>query len=138
MAVLSESRASLRFFGDDLDPDQLTGLLGCPPTKSERKGEEIVAKVTGQRRIARSGGWRLQAERREPGDFDAQISEILDQLTEDMDVWRDITARYRADIFCGLFMKEGNEGISLSNETLERLAVRGLKIDFDIYDRSDD
>jgi len=138
MAVLSGSAASLRFFGDDLDLDELTKLLGAPPTKSERKGEEIVGKVSGQRRTARSGGWRLRAERREPGDFDAQISEILDQLTEDTDIWQDLTTRFRADIFCGLFMTEGNEGVSLSRETLEKLAARGLTIDFDIYDSSDD
>lgn len=138
MAVLSGSAASLRFFGDDLDPDELTKLLGSPPTKSERKGEEIVGKVSGQKRTARSGGWRLRAERREPGDIDTQISEILDQLTNDTGVWQDLTTRFRADIFCGLFLKDGNEGISLSNETLERLAVRGLTIDFDIYDSSDE
>jgi hypothetical protein len=138
MAVLSGSTASLRFFDDDLDPDELTKLLGCPPTKSESKGEEIVGKVTGQKRIARSGGWRLSAERREPGNFDDQISEILDQLTDDMNIWQNLTSRFRADVFCGLFMKEVNEGISLSNETLQRLAKRGLTIDFDIYDSSDD
>ena len=91
MAVLSGSAASLRFFGDDLDPDELTKLIGCPPTKSEQKGEEIVGKVTGQKRIARNGGWRLSAERREPGGFDAQISEILDQLTDDTDVCQNLT-----------------------------------------------
>lgn len=138
MAVLCGSVASLRFFGDDLDPDELTRLLGCQPTKSERKGEEIVGKVTGSKRTARSGGWRLSAERREPGDLDAQISEIFDGLTNDMSIWQDLTSRFRADVFCGLFMEEGNEGISLSNETLQRLAERGLTIDFDIYASSDE
>ncbi|MEM6481911.1 MAG: DUF4279 domain-containing protein [Pseudomonadota bacterium] len=138
MAVLSGSAASLRFFGDDLDPDELTRLLGCRPTKSERKEEQIVGQVTGNKRTARSGRWRLRAERREPGDFDAQISEILDQLTNDINIWQDLTSRFRADVFCGLFMEEGKEGISLSNETLQKLAERGLTIDFNIYDSSDD
>ena len=138
MAVLSGSAASLRFFGDDLDPDALTLLLGHQPTNSERKGQEIVSKITGKKRTARSGGWRLSAERREPGDLDAQISEILGQLTDDMSIWQDLTSRFRADVFCGLFMEEGNEGTSLSNETLQRLAKRGLTIDFDIYDSPDE
>jgi len=138
MAVLSGSAASLRFFGDDLDPAELTRLLGSQPTKSEWKGEELVGKVTANKRTARRGGWWLRAERREPGDFDAQISEILDQLTDDMSIWQDLTSRFRADVFCGLFMKEGNEGFNLSNETLQRLAERGLTIDFDIYDGSDE
>jgi len=138
MAVLSGSAASLRFFGDDLDPDELTKMLGGQPTKSEKKGDEFVGKVTRPKRIAQCGGWWLSAERREPGDFDAQISDILAQLTDDTGVWQDLTTRFRADIFCGLFMAEGNEGVSLSHEILENLAVRGLTIDFDIYDSSDD
>ncbi len=80
----------------------------------------------------------MSAERLEPGDLDAQISEILDRLNDNTDVWKGLAARFRADIFCGLFMAEGNEGISLSSETLEKLATRGLTIDFDIYDSSDD
>ncbi len=80
----------------------------------------------------------MRAERLEPGDLDAQISEILDQLTDDTEIWKKLTTRFRADIFCGLFMAEGNEGISLSSETLEELAARCLTIDFDIYDSSDD
>ena len=80
----------------------------------------------------------MHAERREPGDFDVQISEILGRLTHDLSIWQDLTTRFRADVFCGLFMEESNEGISLSNETLQRLAERGLTIDFDIYESSDE
>ncbi len=80
----------------------------------------------------------MSAERREPGDFDTQISEILGQLTNDMSIWQNLTSRFRADVFCGLFMEEGKEGISLSNETLQRLVERDLTIDFDIYDSSDE
>lgn len=137
MAVLSGSNTSVRFFGDDLDPDAFTMLVGCPPTKSERKGAEIICKISGRRRIARTGGWRLVAEHRTPADLDAQVSEILDQMTDDTDIWQDLTTRFRADVFCGLFMQEGNEGISLSTKTLQKLAIRGLTIDFDIYNNSD-
>ncbi|MEL7255985.1 MAG: DUF4279 domain-containing protein [Pseudomonadota bacterium] len=134
---LSRSAVSLRFFGDDLEPEDISHLLGAEPLKSERKGDEIVGRVTSQKRFAQTGGWRLSAERRAPGDLDVQIAEILDQLTDDTDVWKDLTNRFRADVFCGLFMTESNEGVSLSNATLQALATRGLEIDFDIYDGSD-
>ena len=39
MARLSESAASLRFFGDNLDPEKLTRLLGSEPSIGRRKGE---------------------------------------------------------------------------------------------------
>lgn len=93
----------------------------------------IVGKVTGRARTARTGGWRLRAKRREPSDLDAQISEILDQLTDERRIWRDLTERFSADMFCGLFTNGSNEGVALSHTTLQRLAWRGLSLDFDIY-----
>ncbi len=47
MAVLSASAAYLRIFGADLESDEITKLLGCKPSNSERMGEEIIGKVTG-------------------------------------------------------------------------------------------
>lgn len=138
MALLSGSAASLRFTGYDLDPEELTQLLECAPTHAERKGQESVGKVTGRKRTAPRGVWRLRAEPRNPGDLDAQIAEILDRLTDNTDVWRGLTSRYRADVFCGLFLKESNEGIDVTNRTLRKLADRNLTLSFDIYDASDD
>ncbi|MEM9754974.1 MAG: hypothetical protein AAF914_03220, partial [Pseudomonadota bacterium] len=59
-------------------------------------------------------------------------------LTDDPGIWADLTARFRADMFCGVFLSGGNEGMSLSRQTIRSLAVRGLTIDFDIYDGKDD
>ena len=77
----------------------------------------------------------METVRREPGDLDGQIAELLDQLTSDLGVWVDLTSRYRADIFCGLFLVEHNEGISISSETALKIGQRGLKLDLDIYVR---
>lgn len=114
MSELNESAASLRFFGDDLDPDEVTQLLGHAPSNSERVGEMIVRAATKHKRIAQTGGWRLSAERRKPGDLDAQISGLLDLLTDDIAIWSNLTRRFRADMFCCMFMIEFNEGTSLS------------------------
>lgn len=137
MVKLSESKVCLRFFGDDLDPAELTRLLGQFPTKSEKIGQIIVGKRSGKERVARTGSWRLDATKQVPGNLDAQIAEILELLTCNADVWQKLTARFKADVFCGLFMAGENEGISLSTITLQRLAKRELKIDFDIYDGAD-
>jgi hypothetical protein len=68
-----------------------------------------------------------------PGDLDGQIAGLLAGTTEDLAVWQRLTSAYDADIFCGLFLEEGNEGISLSPQTLRLLGERGIKLDFDIY-----
>ena len=134
MARISRTAASLRFWGDDLDPDALTARLGRAPTSSQTKGQAIVGKNTGQVCIAKTGGWRLKAESREPGDLDDQISELLGGLTEDLSVWRDLAAKYSPDIFVGFFMHRGNEGIEISAESLSALSSRGISLSLDIYD----
>ncbi len=131
MAQLHESAATLRFRGDDLVPQEITKLLGVAPTLSYAKGEAF-----GQSNIRRSGGWLLRAQRRVPEDLSGQVEEILDQLTDDLEVWAQLGRRFTIDLFCSLFMRESNEGLSLSSKALRALGERGIALGLDIYDGS--
>lgn len=133
MAVIARTKTSIRFFGDKLVPDEMSLLLGCEPTYKHQKGEVLIGRNTGKRRIAKTGLWRLEANEAEPGDLDHQIQDILSRLTNDMDVWSDLVGRYEVDLFCGLFMDSGMEGIGISSENLRLLGDRGVEIGFDIY-----
>ncbi|PSJ36277.1 DUF4279 domain-containing protein [Allosphingosinicella deserti] len=73
------------------------------------------------------------AERRQPGDLDRQITDLLDSLSFDLPAWRSFSQRFRGRVFCGLFLASGNEGLTLRSETLARLGDRGLLLDLDIY-----
>ena len=132
MTILSRSVATLRFFGDDLEPHELTEKLGAQPDFAFRKGD-VEIKPSGRERVHRKGSWRIDSVDREPGDLDAQVVELLSKLTNDLEVWQQLTSRFKSDIFFGFFMSEGNEGISISPKTAEMVGVRGLKLDFDIY-----
>ncbi len=132
MGELHKTAASLRFFGDELDPEEITRLLGGPPTVGVRKGG-IWLTSRGAEKTAYKGQWRVTAERRSPGDLDAQVAQLLTPLTTDFAVWNELTRRFKADVFCGLFLNEINEGISLSPKTLEALGLRGLSLGLDIY-----
>ncbi len=138
MSVPETTQACLRVWGDDLVPDEVSKLLGQQPTNSECKGDVLIGKVTGQKRIAKTGGWRLRAPESSDGNLDAQIIEILDKLTDNLAVWHDLTVRFGADFFCGIFLKTGNDGLSLQASTTQMLGERGLKLELDIYDPSDD
>ena len=48
-------------------------------------------------------------------------------------MWRSITERYGIDLFCGLFMRVGNEGLSLSPQSLAALGRRQIELGLDIY-----
>lgn len=133
MAALHESLTSLRIVGDSLDPDEITRLLGCQPTFSGKKGEIRVAKQSGRETKHRSGSWMCKAEIATPGDLNGQANEILGKLTQDLEVWRSLSAKYKIDLFCGLMMKESNEGLSLSSNTLRELGVRGIELDLCLY-----
>ena len=131
---MSRTRASLSFFGDNLDPDEISVLLGASPTSSARMGEAwVTPSDVESKSTARTGRWQREVAPRRPGDLDSQISELLSPLTPDIEVWRGLAAKFSARIFCGLFTEEGNEGFDLRPETLVMIASRGLRLGFDIY-----
>jgi len=132
MSTVHNTVASLRFFGDDLDPGEITRLLGASPTVGVRKGG-VWLTASGAEKIARRGSWRLNVEDRSPGNLDAQIAELFGPLTTDLAVWHELSSRFDADIFLGLFLQESNEGISLAPDTLRAVGSRGLLLDMDIY-----
>lgn len=133
MAHLYRSVATLRVMGDSLIPGEITDLLGAQPSEAQTKGDQLVGRKTGRVRVAKFGMWRLHATDREPEDLDGQVQEILGQLTTDLRIWADLAERFDLDLFCGLFMDVGNEGVLLSPQTLRALGERGIELDLDIY-----
>jgi hypothetical protein len=133
MSAIHHSIVTLRIYGDDLVPQDITKMLGALPTHSVAKGQEIVGRKTGKVRVAKTGMWRLCASDREPEDIDGQIREIFSQITADIAVWQSITKKYRANLFCGAFMSETNDGLSISPQSMAVLAERGIELWFEIY-----
>lgn len=132
MTELHRTRVTLRIVGDDLDPAEVTRLLGAEPTASSRKGE-MRPTGAGREVATLCGSWRLGIADASPGDLDAQVGTLLAGLTDDLSVWRDLCRRYRCEMFCGLFMRDGNEGVTVGPGILAKLGERGLHIDLDIY-----
>ena len=132
MAAISSAKATLRIMGDSLIPEEVTNMLGGTPTEAQRKGQELQGR-TGISRTAKFGMWRLRATETTPGDLDAQVQEILSQLTNDTAVWNRLASQYDIDLFCGLFMEKENEGLGVSASTLRELGARGIELSLDIY-----
>ena len=140
MATVGRSRASLRVFGDELVPDELSALLGGLPTWSAKKGDVVPSKAPGGSRQVPTGCWRRDASETVPEDVDGQVLELLAGLTLDLAVWADVAARFDLGLFCGWFMNKSNEGATMSPNTLLALGQRGIERALDIYgpDRLDD
>lgn len=123
--------AALRINGDDLDPDEISVMLGIQPTGAWRKGDQLLR--GGREIIAIGGRWTLDSELSDTGDPERQIRRMLDRMTGDLMVWSALQGQYDMDLFCGAFMGSANQGFVLSAEILRRLGERGIKIGFDIY-----
>ncbi|RYF27679.1 MAG: DUF4279 domain-containing protein [Comamonadaceae bacterium] len=136
MGTPGSSAASIGFYGDDLDPSEITRKLGCEPTVGVAKGETWVTEL-GSEKLARTGSWRLVAERLVPADLDAQIALLLSAVNDDLEAWRSLAGRFRGRVFCGVFLASGNDGLTLRPETLLMIGQRGLVLDLDIYEQSD-
>ena len=138
MSEVSEYHISLRFFGDDLDPKVMSAALGVQPTSSCKKGDLFKGKVS--ERIEKTGRWLLSVPERPGESFEPQIEALLGRLTQDLAIWRQLTQKYNADLFCGLWLGRSNQGMELSPLLMRKLAERGLHLGLDIYatDKEDD
>lgn len=137
MAHISRSVAVLRIGGDKLDPEEITNILGCEPNYKQIKGQVFITKASGRERIAKTGAWNFQATDREPENLDEQISEILDRLNPNSEIWKALSEKYHIDLFCGIFMEKSNEGMEISPSSLMELGSRGIQMSLDIYDGDD-
>lgn len=137
MAQVSRSKATLRLIGDKLQPQEISVLLGCEGTTMYSKGDLKVVKRSGREYVCKSGHWSLAAKECKPEDLDGQVKEILDRLTDNIAIWEDLSQKYSIDLFCGIFMDKGNEGMNVSPKTLLELGSRGIVLSLDIYDGAD-
>jgi len=132
MAQADSSSATLRIGSEKLIPAEITELLGCEPTQSQTKGDVITGK-SDYKRTVKAGMWRLSAKDCEPENLDSQIAEIFEQLPDDLNVWRQLSARYELDIFCGIFVNRSNGVALISPESMKILSSRNIRLTLDIY-----
>lgn len=137
MADISRSTVSIRLFGSELNPEKITQLLGCEPSSSARTGEKII-KRNGQERIVKMGFWLLDYGDSDHVLIEKKIEILLGKLTDNLGSWQVVTKDLDlADVCCGLFIDNWNEGFMLSPITLRKISERNLEIGFDVYSPTD-
>jgi len=107
---------SLRFFGDALDPDDVTQALGITPTGSYKKGDIFRGKRSDI--IRQTGSWRYSVKKCAGVQLEDQINTLLDKCSSDLEVWQRLTKTFKADLFCGLWLKQWNRGLDFAPERM--------------------
>ena len=136
MASLAKSTVGLRVSGEQLDPNDLVMLLKYRPSTALTTTLKQVRRGTGPDAPTQQI-WSLGYQETDATDLEAKLVALLGQLTDDLRAWAQLTSKYGADLFCGLFMDTSNEGFELSPQLLRTIADRGLKVGFDIYSSID-
>ncbi|AUW57900.1 hypothetical protein C1T17_11630 [Sphingobium sp. SCG-1] len=132
MDNLQRASVSLLIDEDDLVPSEITALLGAEPRLGVAKGEKFLGSH-GKCTEASTGKWQLGGDWNTPVDLNDQISTLLARLTDDLEVWKYLTARYHCYMSVGGYFVDWTGGITLAPQTLGALSARGLAIDFDLY-----
>jgi hypothetical protein len=117
-----------QWFGGPVDRSTMTLRIACSADECEAVSRSLD--YTGNAPTKR---WQLSAPDSLGSDLDGQVRWILSRLSPDLVVWRNLTSKYKMDLFCGLFLDRPNRGVSLKPDTMRQLAERNLKIGFDIY-----
>jgi Domain of unknown function (DUF4279) len=80
----SKAFATLRFYGDRLDPERLTDILKLPPTKAWRKGEHYFSGPKAGYLVGRTGTWFLATDSHVES---TDLNRHLDFLTRLLSGW---------------------------------------------------
>ena len=100
---VDETSITLRVFGDDLDPDDVTARLGVQPTSQCRKGDVFRGKRYD--RIEKTGRWLL-ARPHVTDDVDTVIQGLLKDLPDSLSLWRELHSQFKVDLFLGIWLRD--------------------------------
>lgn len=134
--LVERTMVTLGLHGDDLDPSEITRMIGREPTSAHRRGEPRPGPKF--KNPYRSGAWLLSVEVEKPSEPDEATERLLDLLPSDEKLWKKLSERYDLSISYGIFFKGWNRGFALSRELQQRLVKYHARLDFDLYaDESD-
>ncbi|MBS1141279.1 MAG: hypothetical protein H6R13_2732 [Proteobacteria bacterium] len=129
MSEPNESYAYFTVTGDDLDPSEITKIVGVAPTDSWKKGE--LNPHNGRER--KFGRWSLYSRLARSEEFEAHVADVLAQLDQNPDGFRKVSERYEGCMQLVGYFHSYYPGLYSSRETVQGLAKYKLGVDHDFY-----
>jgi hypothetical protein len=131
---VDETRVTLGFYGEDLDPDEISRELGCEPSFAHRRGDPRRDGIA----IWSQGAWLLTLEGRSPSGPDELVGLLTARLPRDREVWRRLTSTHSARLSFAIFVSTWNQGFELSPTSVAAVSSMGVSVGFDIYAENGD
>jgi Domain of unknown function (DUF4279) len=128
----------LRILGDQLDPLDVTTLLGREPTRAGRKGDPILRPNGEVARYRRIGAWLFEPTTAPDATLSEALEALLRELPQDADLWQSLRKQFKADLLCHVTVRGVNQGFVLSPEVLKSIAALGIPLGVDIFAEADE
>ena len=126
---IDKTRVTLGIHGNDLDPDEISSLLRCLPTRAHRRGDPRPRNAPPWP----AGAWLLSLEGVAPTEPEELLNALLAKVPADPSIWNGLRQRFTVRLGFGLFLNAWNRGFDLSPAVLQRLAEVGATLGFDVY-----
>jgi hypothetical protein len=132
--LVDEARLTLGIYGSDLEPTEISNLLGCAPTSAHRRGDLRREGLTPWPQ----GAWLLSIEGKSPTGPDELVGLLLGRLPQNSAIWEQLRGEYSVRLSFGIFVVRWNSGFELSPTSINRLAAIGGQVGIDIYAEVDE
>lgn len=132
--LVDEASVCLAVYGEDLDPDEVSELLGRSPTSSHRRGERRGPRSP----LYKRGGWFLELRGTAPEEPEELAAKLLGQLPSDEGVWQKLSQLYEVQLRLAFHMTGWNRGFDLSAGLVAMIARLHASVSVDIYSYAED
>jgi hypothetical protein len=132
--------ASFRIIDNDLDPEQISSLLGIKPDHSHRKGEPNNKRTKSGKVIIghpyKTGIWNINSNLPETSSLEEHLNSLLDRLEPVGDKIKQLSIEgYRVDFYCACFTEhEFQGGFDVGPDILERMGRMGIILGISTYE----
>lgn len=133
---VDKTSVCLAIYGEDLNPDEISKILSCQPTKAHLRGasKHLNSKYASYKK----GAWLLNLKGSAPITADELIIDLLSRVPTNSVVWQELSKIHDIQVRIGIHMKGWNKGFNLTAHTVQRISELRASIVFDIYAYGDE
>lgn len=121
----------LRFFGEMLDPIEVTSIMGLQPSTSSNGKELVIGKKVEP--FWGYNGHDVEMFQAEWNDMEQGFVILFSALTEKINIINSLSVRYKALWWCGHFQSSFDGGPIFSNRLIARLNEFKIPLFLDCY-----
>jgi hypothetical protein len=124
---VTRTKATLRVFGDHVDPDAITANVGFPADHQHRVGDFIGSS---REHRYKNNMWLSTSKSPPEATLEVHINELLSRVEPKDAYFRSLAEHATVDLYCTIFW---HTGFQVSSQTISRIGALGAAFGVTIY-----